>query len=316
MERDLLADAVAAAESADAVVMIVGTNADWESEGQDRASMDLPGEQDELIRRVCSANPRTVVCVNTGSPVTMDWAEQPAAVLQTWFGGQEMAGALADVLVGDAEPGGRLPTTFPECIEHSPAFGNFPGENSELRYGEGLLMGYRWYSTRHLPVRFAFGHGLSYTSFEVGEPRPSATAFEVGDVIEVEVPVKNTGSRRGSEVIQCYVAPESSRLFRPRMELRAFGKVQLDPGESASVTLRLGDRAFAYWDPADADYEDLQARGGAVSLVPAGRGHGHRSDAGWYLDSGRYSIRIGRSAEEILHVFDLEVSKAAGPLAP
>jgi beta-glucosidase len=100
------------------------------------------------------------------------------------------------------------------------------------------------------------------------------------------------------------------------MELRAFGKVQLDPGESASVTLRLGDRAFAYWDPADADYEDLQARGGAVSLVPAGRGHGHRSDAGWYLDSGRYSIRIGRSAEEILHVFDLEVSKAAGPLAP
>ncbi|MCS5635616.1 MAG: glycoside hydrolase family 3 C-terminal domain-containing protein, partial [Myxococcota bacterium] len=316
MERDFLSAAVAAAESADAVVMVVGTNSDWESEGHDRASMDLPGEQDELIRRVCSANPRTVVCVNSGSPVTMDWAEQPAALLQTWFGGQEMASALAEVLVGDAEPGGRLPTTFPECLEHSPAFGNFPGENSELRYGEGLLMGYRWYCTRRLPVRFPFGHGLSYTSFEIGEPSPSATAFEAGDVIEIEVPVTNTGSRRGSEGVQCYVAPKSSRLFRPSMELRAFGKVQLGPGESTTLTLRLGDRAFAYWDPADADYEDLQAKGGAVSLVPAGRGPGHRSDAGWYLDGGRYSIRIGRSADDILHTFELEVGKAAGPLAP
>ena len=316
MERDFLSDAVAAAESADAVVMIVGTNADWESEGHDRASMDLPGEQDELIRRVCSANPRTVVCVNSGSPVTMDWAEKPASLLQIWFGGQEMAGALADVLVGDAEPAGRLPTTFPERIEHNPAFGNFPGENSELRYGEGLLMGYRWYCTRHLPVRFPFGHGLSYSSFEIGEPIPSSTAFEAGGEIEIEVPVKNMGARRGSEVVQCYVAPESTRLFRPSMELRAFGKVQLDPGESATVTLRLGDRAFAYWDPADSGYEELQAKGVALSVVPAGRGHGHRSRPGWYLDDGRYSILIGRSAEDIAHAFDLEVGKAAGPLDP
>jgi beta-glucosidase len=316
LERDLLGDAVAAAKAADAVVLVVGTNADWESEGHDRGSMDLPGDQDELIRRVCQANPRTVVCVNTGSPTKMDWAEDPAALLQIWFGGQEMAGALADVLFGDAEPGGRLPTSFPERIEHSPSFGNFPGENSEIRYGEGLLMGYRGYTTRHLPVRFPFGFGLSYSSFAMGVPRTSAATFEAGDVLEVEVEVTNTGERCGAEVVQCYVAPESSRLFRPRMELRAFAKVRLEPGESTTVILRLDDRAFAYWDPADAEYESLQARGGAVALVPAGRGHAHRSEPGWYLDAARYSLRIGRSSEEIAHAVSIEVGKEAGPLSP
>ena len=314
LERDLWGDAGAAAEAADAVVMLVGTNADWESEGHDRKSMDLPGDQDELIRRVCAVNPRTVVCVNTGSPVTMDWSEDPAALLQIWFGGQEMAGALADVLVGDAEPGGRLPTSFPLRIEDNPSFGNFPGENSEIRYGEGLLMGYRSYTTRGMPVRFPFGFGLSYTSFEVGEPRPSTDAFEAGEVIEIQVPVENVGDRRGSEVVQCYVAPQTSRLFRPRKELRAFGKVQLEPGEKTVLTLKLTDRAFAYWDPADADFDELQARGGAVSLVPAGRGHDHREKPGWYLDAGRYTVEIARSADEVLHRFEIEVGKEAGPL--
>ena len=316
LERDLLGDAVAAAKSADAVVLVVGTNADWESEGHDRASMDLPGNQDELIRQVCAANPRTVVCVNTGSPTTMPWAEDPAALLQIWFGGQEMAGALADVLFGDAEPGGRLPTSFPERVEHSPSFGNFPGENSEIRYGEGLLMGYRGYTTRHLPVRFPFGFGLSYTSFDIGKPRLSATTFEAGDILELEVDVTNTGERGGSEVVQCYVAPEACRLFRPRMELRSFGKVRLEPGESTTLTLRLDDRAFAYWDPADAEFESLQAQGGAIAVIPVGRGHGHRTEPGWYLDAVGYSLLIGRSSEEIVHRVQIEVAKEAGPLTP
>ena len=128
--------------------------------------------------------------------------------------------------------------------------------------------------------------------------------------------MKNIGNRSGSEVVQCYVAPESPRLFRPSMELRAFGKVRLDPGESTVLKLRLDDRAFAYWDPADPDYEQIKAQGGALSVVPAGRGHGHRSQPGWYVDAGRYEIRIGRSAQEILHSFGLEVAKEAGPLAP
>ena len=172
---DLLDRAVATASDADAVIVMVGTNDDWETEGEDRVSMDLPGRQDELVARAVAANPNTVVVVNTGSPVTMDWADDAPAIVQAWFGGQEMGNALADVLFGDAEPGGRLPTTFPVRLEHNPSYGNFPGEFGELRYGEGVLMGYRWYEARQLPTRFPFGHGLSYSTFAIGrtDGRPS-----------------------------------------------------------------------------------------------------------------------------------------------
>jgi beta-glucosidase len=319
IEADLLAQAEAVAADADAVVLIVGTNADWETEGRDRESMDLPGDQDELVRRVCAANPRTLVCVNTGAPVHMDWADAPAAILQTWFGGQGMAAALADVVFGDAEPAGRLPTTLPLRIEHGPAHGNFPGENSELRYGEGLLMGYRWFQSRRLPVRFAFGHGLSYARFEIGAPRLSADSFGSGATIRVEVPVSNVGTRRGAEVVQCYVAPGQSRLFRPERELRAFEKVWLDPGETRNVTLELGDRAFAYWDPGDRELEALNARQGIqVSLVLGGKrgGGGRRSEPGWYVDAGHYDLHIGRASDDIAHVVPVTVAKDGGPLAP
>lgn len=312
----LMERAVAAARDADAVVLVVGTHGDWESEGHDRTSMDLPGDQDELIRRVCAANPDTVICVNTGAPVRMDWAEQGRALLQTWFGGQEMAGALADVLLGVREPGGRLPTTLPLRLEHNPSYGNFPGENSELRYGEGLLVGYRWYDTRDIPVRFPFGHGLSYTRFEIGAPRPSASTFRPGEVLRLDVPVRNAGERAGSEVVQCYVEPEQSRLFRPRRELRAFAKVRLEPGESAVVTLELDERSFAYWDPADPGYEALRAGGGGVpAVVPSGRGHDHRVEPGWYVDAGGYRLHVGRSSVDLAHVARIEIGEDAGPLA-
>ena len=167
---DLLDRAVAAAADADLAIVVVGTNDDWESEGHDRTSLDLPGDQDELVTRVLAANPRTVVVLNSGAPVALDWADHVPALLQMWFGGQEMANAMVDVLSGLAEPGGRLPTTFPRRLEDNPSYGNFPGENGEVRYDEGLLVGYRWYDTRAVPTRFPFGHGLSYTSFDYGEP--------------------------------------------------------------------------------------------------------------------------------------------------
>ncbi|MGE4651774.1 MAG: glycoside hydrolase family 3 C-terminal domain-containing protein [Myxococcota bacterium] len=312
IDSDLAARAEKAARDADAVLLLVGTNADWETEGRDRVSMDLPGEQDDLIRRVVAANSRTAVCVNTGSPVTMDWADDVGAILQIWFGGQEMSGALVDVLFGEAEPGGRLPTSFPIRLEHNPSFGNFPGENSELHYGEGLLVGYRWYTTRHLSTRFPFGHGLSYATFEIGTPRLSANTFAAGDELTLEVEVRNTGRRRGKEVVQCYVAPRSPRLFRPARELRAFQKVSLEPGESALVQLSLGDRAFAYWDEADPDYGTLQQRGSA--LVPAGSGAPHRSQPGWYLDAGGQDLWIGRSCVDTPHCLRVDVMADAGPL--
>ncbi len=164
-------------------------------------------------------------------------------------------------------------------------------------------MGYRGYTTRHLPVRFPFGFGLSYTSFDIGKPRLSATTFEAGDILELEVGVTDTGERGGSEVVQCYVAPEACRLFRPRMELRSFGKVRLEPGESTTLTLRLDDRAFAYWDPADRGHSE---RWSGVP-VAAGRGSGPREEPGWHVDPGTYDLHMGRSSADIRHVVPVDL---------
>jgi beta-glucosidase len=295
---DLLERAVAAAAAADAAVVVVGTNDDWESEGRDRGSMDLPGTQDELIERVLAANPRTVVVVNAGSPVSMPWAERAPAILDVWFGGQEMAAGLAAVLAGDAEPAGRLPTTFPVLCEHNPSHGNFPGENSEVRYGEGLLVGYRWYDARSLPTRFPFGHGLSYSSFELGAPRVGGR-----DPVVVELAVTNTGQRRGAEVVQCYVAPLAPRLVRPPKELKAFAKVWLDPGETQTVRLELGARAFAYWDPGDPGRAALQSRLAESPFTL----EGEAGEPGWRVDPGRYELHVGRSAADIAHVASVEL---------
>ena len=306
---DLLDRAVAAAEAADAVVLVVGTNGEWESEGDDRPDMDLPGRQDELVRAVLAANPATVVVVNAASPVTMDWADDARALLQIWFGGQEMAAGLADVLLGDAEPAGRLPTTLPLRLGHNPSFGNFPGENGHVRYGEGVLVGYRWYEARDLPVRFPFGHGGSYTTFALGEPTLSADAFAAGvdGRLTVTVPVTNTGRRRGAEVVQCYVAPTASRLVRPPKELAAFAKVWLDPGETATVDLVLDDRSFAYWDPTMPDRADVAARASAVPMAGA---RGAAPAPGWRVDTGRHDLHIGTSSAAIAHVVPVEVSPA------
>ncbi len=307
---DLLERAVAAAAEADAAVVIVGTTGEWESEGHDRTSMDLPGAQDELVRRVLDANPATVVVVNAGSPVTMAWAPDAPAVLQIWFGGQEMAGGLADVLLGDAEPAGRLPMTLPERLEHNPSFGNFPGESGRVRYGEGVLVGYRWYEARHLPTRYPFGHGGSYTRFAIGEPtvsRPSTTRAELaaGERLVATVPVTNTGDRRGTEVVQCYVASRAPRVMRPPKELAGFAKVRLDPGETTTVRIELDGRAFAYWDAAPPDGDAIAARAAAL---PMRRPSGPVSTPGWRMDPGRYELHVGRSSAAIDHVLPVEIT--------
>jgi beta-glucosidase len=269
--------------------------------------MDLPGDQDELITRVLAANPRTVVVVNAGSPVTMDWAGDVPAVLQVWFGGQEMADAIVDVLTGEAEPAGRLPTTFPVRLEHNPSFGNFPGENGEIRYGEGLLVGYRWYDARGLSTRFPFGHGLSYTTFAIGAPHV-VTDAPTGP--RVTVPVTNTGTRRGAEVVQCYVAPRRSRLTRPVKELKAFAKVWLDPGETQTVTLDLdAERAFAYWDPGDRTPPGASTGPAGIPALGGGASRWRDpADAGWTVDPGDYDLHVGRSATDIAHVVTVTVS--------
>ncbi len=306
---DLVDRAVAAARDADRVVVVVGTDKEWESEGHDRESMDLPAGQDELVARVLEVAPDAVVVVNAGSPVTMDWADAAGAVVQAWFGGQEMGNAVVDVLTGRTDPGGRLPTTLPERLEHNPSFGNFPAENGQIRYGEGLLMGYRWYEARHLPVRAPFGHGLSYTTFELGGPTLSATTFEPGTPLRVEVVVTNTGTRRGCEVVQCYVAPLDATVMRPPHELKAFAKVWLDPGESATVGLELGERAFAHWRAVDLVSAELagQLQTWLITSRPPSGTHGR---SGWVIDEGRYQIQVGRSSADLAHVVEVEVAES------
>jgi beta-glucosidase len=298
---DIVERAVAAAEAADAAVVVVGTNNQWETEGHDRASLALPGDQDDLVRRVCAVNRNTAVVVNTGAPVDMPWAEETPALLQIWFGGQEMADGLADVLAGAAEPSGRLPLTFPRRIEDTPAFGNFPGENGEVRYGEGLLVGYRGYDTRDVPVRFPFGHGFSYTTFEIGEPRVRAE-----DSAVVEVPVTNTGARPGAEVVQLYVEAIDPPVFRPAKELKAFEKVWLEPGASTTVELRLDDRAFAFWQPDGSAYAAIKARNAEGGFILGPAQAAAVSVAGWRVHPGAYRLHIGRSVQDIVHVVDID----------
>ncbi len=304
-DTDALMDrAVEAAAGADLAVVFAGTNQEWETEGRDRTAWELPGRQDELIRRVAAANPRTVVVVNAASPVDLPWIDDVAAVLQCWFGGQELGPGLADVLTGVADPGGRLQMTLPHRLEHSPSHDNFPGENGEVRYGEGLFMGYRGFDRHGIEPRFPFGHGLSYTTFSLGEPALSATEFTAGGRLTVSVSVTNTGTRRGSEVVQCYVAPDAPRLVRPPKELKAFAKVHLDPGETTTIELVLEDRAFAYWDPGQPDWDTIAERvGGMLGMGETQE----RRTSGWQVDPGRYDLLIGRSSQDIAAMCAVEV---------
>ncbi|MGH9107232.1 MAG: beta-glucosidase family protein [Acidimicrobiales bacterium] len=315
---DGIARAVELAGGADVAVVVVGTDDHWESEGYDRLDMDLPGDQCALVERVVQVNPNTVVVLNTGAPVALPFAERVPALLQCWFGGQELANALVDVLVGDAEPGGRLPVTMPERIEHAPAFGNFPAESSVVRYGEGQLVGYRWYEARRLPVRFAFGHGLSYTTMRWGPARASSRTLEPGGSLRVEVEVENTGPRPGSEVVQIYVAPPGGGQLspggrsRPVKALKGFAKLRLRPGEKLTAVVELNQRSFAYYDVADEIWPALSER------VRHHDVHGprglHRSAPGWYVDAGTYEVQLGRSSTEICERLEVEVAGSDKPL--
>jgi beta-glucosidase len=315
---DGIAQAAELARDADIAIVVVGTNAYWESEGHDRTSMSLPGDQDELVARVLDANPNSVVVVNTGAPVALPFAGRARALLQCWFGGQELANALVDVLVGAAEPGGRLPTTLPERLEHTPAFGTFPAESSVVRYGEGLLMGYRWYDARQLPVLFPFGHGLSYTTMRLGPARASDTTLTPGGGITIEVDVENTGARAGSEVVQVYVAPPGGgtllpgERLRPVKALKGFAKVRLGAGEKTTVTIALNERSFAYYDVADTDWFSILER--VHGRAPDSEYGLHRAQAGWYVDGGTYEVLVGRSCADICERLQIEVEGSAKPL--
>ena len=261
---DLIEQAIAAATDADLAVVVVGTNDEWETEGFDREFMGLPGRQDELVERVTAANPNTVVVINAGSPVTLDWAAddhlQPApAVVTSFFAGQEQAEAMVDVLLGGSDPGGRLPTTYPKRLDDTPAFDHHEPDRSGdgpplQRYAEGLFIGYRHYESRSVEPRFWFGHGLSYGTVEWGSPTASATTIDVASLhdssVTVDVPVVNTGERPATVVVQGYVVPIDPEVERPTRELKSWAKTVVAGGETVTVGLDFGDSAFHHWDTA------------------------------------------------------------------
>ena len=248
--QDMIDQAVTLAESADVAVLYIALPTFKESEGYDRTDLDLTRQQVELIKAVSSVQPNAVVVLNNGAPVVMsEWIDGVAAVLEGWMMGQAGGIAVADVLFGRVNPSGKLAETFPLKLSDTPSHLNWPGGAGEVRYGEGLFIGYRYYDTKEMPVLFPFGHGLSYTTFAYSNARVSAKTFKDVDGLTITVDVTNTGKVAGSEIVQIYVHDQKSELMRPEKELKGFAKVELQPGETKSVSVQLDSRAFAYYHP-------------------------------------------------------------------
>ncbi|QCR44455.1 glycosyl hydrolase [Curtobacterium sp. SGAir0471] len=244
----LIEAAVTTARDADVAIVVVGTNSKVESEGYDRSSLALPGHQDDLVRAVSAVNPNTVVVVNSGSPVEMPWRDDVAAVLLTWFGGQEYGNALADVLTGTAEPGGRLPTTWPAALADVPVQDVTPVDG-KVAYDEGVHVGYRAWLRAGTEPAYPFGHGLGYTTWTIDGVSASPTVTE-GDAAIVTATVANTGDRAGKHVVQVYASRAQSAADRPVRWLVGFAPVRLGAGESTEVSIEVPARAFAHWDGA------------------------------------------------------------------
>ena len=249
-DQPLIDAAVKNARSADVALIYIALPESKESEGYDRADLDLTAQQVALIKAVSAVQPRTVVILNNGAPVVMgEWIDGTAAVLEAWMMGQAGGGAIADVLYGKVNPSGRLAETFPLRLVDTPAYINFPGGNGQVRYGEGIFIGYRYYDAKQVPVQFPFGYGLSYTTFAYNNLKASPASFKDVDGLTLSVDVTNTGKVAGKEVVQVYVHDAKSGLVRPPKELKGFAKVELQPGETKTVSLALDFRAFAYYHP-------------------------------------------------------------------
>jgi beta-glucosidase len=268
--------AVQAARDAETAIVFVGRNGEWDTEGSDLQGIVLPGRQNELVKAVAAANPRTVVVLQTGGPVEMPWVADVAAVLQAWYPGQEAGNAIADVLTGAADPGGRLPQTFPVRWADNPAHSQdreiYPGLEGKVRYEEGIFVGYRHYDRVGMTPLYPFGYGLSYTSFALSGLTVDDTRFEADGTVSVSFTVTNTGVRPGSTVVQLYVRDEKSTEPRPAKELKAFSKVALAPGQSSTVNLSLDARAFAWYREA--------------------AGH-------WLVEAGAFALLIGQSSLDL-----------------
>ena len=279
-EVDIFQEALETASHADDVILIVGTNSDWETEGNDRADFNLPANQNKLIEAILEANQNTVVVINTGSPIHMPWEKKAKAIIQTWFAGQEFGNALVDILSGEVNPSGKLATTFPVKIEDTPAYKNYPGKNLQMNYDEKLLVGHRWYESNSIKPLFCFGHGLSFTSFNY-QNLEVTTGSDF--VVTCKFEIQNTGDISGLEIAQCYVGFASPLPGEPYKTLQGFVKEEIGANELKKVEIKLGPRNFSFW---------------SVETNT------------WQIREGSYQILIGSSSENILLQANINLEQA------
>ena len=283
----LISQAAAAAQGKDAVVVYAGLPDEYESEGFDRAHIDLPAEQNALIERLAAVNPNLAVVLHGGSAMRLPWLAKVQSVLLLGLGGQSSGAASIDLLFGKANPSGKLSETYPLELADNPAYLQF-GRRLTSQYRESIYVGYRFYDKAGKAVAFPFGHGLSYTEFEYRDLRLSQSSLRDNETLSVSLKVKNVGDVAGKEVVQLYVAPPPSTLFKPEKELRQFGKLSLEPGEEKEISFELGKRAFAYWN---------------VNLND------------WHVESGSYQVLVGSSSRDIRLQGEVMVQSSA-PAAP
>ncbi len=279
-EVDIFQEAIEIASHADEVILIAGTNSDWETEGNDRADFNLPANQNKLIEAILETNQNTVVVINTGSPIHMPWEKKAKAIIQTWFAGQEFGNALVDILSGKVNPSGKLPTTFPVRIEDTPAYKNYPGNDLQMNYDEKLLVGYRWYEVKSIRPLFCFGHGLSFTNFNY---QNLEVTTDSDFVVTCNFEIQNIGDISGLEIAQCYVSFASPLPGEPCKTLQGFVKEEIDANELKKVEIKLGPRNFSYW---------------SVETNT------------WQIREGSYQILIGSSSENILLQASINLEQA------
>jgi beta-glucosidase len=272
LDERLLAEAVGAVKNADIVVICAGLPDSFEIEGRDRDHMRLPESHNLLIEAVTAAHPNVVVVLSNGSPVEMPWVDDVQAILEGYLGGQAGAGAVADILYGRVNPSGKLAETFPVKLEDNPTFENFPGGPATVEYRESIFIGYRFFDTVEKEVLFPFGHGLSYTQFEYSGLKLNQSEITDQDTLEIGLLVKNTGPVAGKEVVQLYLSQINPTVFKAKAELKAFEKVDLQPGETKQIHFELNRHAFAHYNTTIKD---------------------------WQVESGIYQVRVGASSRDI-----------------
>lgn len=276
----LIAEAAEAAKGAQVAVVFAGLPDSFETEGADRKDMRMPAGQNALISAVAEANKNTVVVLHGGSSMELPWVDEVAALLLVHLGGEQVGAASVDLLYGRKNPSGHLAESWPKKLSDNPSYLNFPGENGIVEYHEGIFIGYRYYDKKEMDVQFPFGHGLSYTSFDISGLHADKTSITDQDSLTVSCSVTNTGDRAGKTAVQLYVRDVESTVRRPVRELKGFEKIELAPGETKEISFTLDKRSFAYYEPKCSD---------------------------WFVESGEFVIEVGESSRTPAQSLNVQV---------